>query len=57
MTKDKTICSMPKPTHWSPTFRARWVAYKDAYCMCWCRAYPGHFGRAFYGVEMKWIEL
>lgn len=51
----KVKCSAKKPQHWSPTFRARWSAYKDAYCMAWCNAYHGRFGRAFYGVELKYV--
>lgn len=37
-------------------YRARLAAWRDAYCMAWCNVYRGKTLRAFYGVEMKFID-
>jgi hypothetical protein len=57
----KVKCSAKKPQRVGSlglqAYQNRWNAYRDAYCMAWCSVYPGHFGRAFYNIEIEYVKL
>jgi hypothetical protein len=38
-------------------WRVRYAAYSDAYCMAFCNVYKNKTLRAFYGVELRYMEL